>query len=160
MKAHGYHLDSSDLPGIAKLRLAAGVRCIQCERFSASRSDQLHRPSGRTSSDSNFSRGVSGVSKSARRKVRRKISLGPVSRSTVPRGRVHFSLVSRHFVPGRLRRIRRARQPGVCATTLCGRDVGFAESGYFRLVPSSSALRAMADRPGQDTLLVVGFSLS
>ena len=52
-------------------------------------------------------------------------------------------------MPGRLRRLRRARQPGVCATTLCGRDVGlrraqssrFAESGYFHLVP-----------PGQDTL--------
>jgi hypothetical protein len=59
--------------------------------------------SGRTSSDSNSSRGVSDVSKSARRKVRRKISLGLVSRSTVPPGRVHFSLVSRHFVPGYFR---------------------------------------------------------
>ena len=45
--------------------------------------------------------------------------------------------------------LRRARQPGCCATTLCGRDVGlrraqssrFAESGYFHLVP-----------PGQDPL--------
>ena len=37
---------------------------------------------------------------------------------------------SRHFVPGRLRRLRRARQPGVCATIFFGRDVGFAESGY------------------------------
>ena len=50
-------------------------------------------------------------------------------------GRVFF-LFSRHFVPGRLRRLRRARQPGVCATTLCGRDVGFAESGYPRFNPS------------------------
>ena len=25
---------------------------------------------------------------------------------------------------------------GVCATTLCGRDVGFAESGYPRFNPS------------------------
>jgi len=33
-------------------------------------------------------------------------------------------------VPGRLRRLRRARQPGVCETIFCGRDVGFAESGY------------------------------
>ena len=64
------------------------------------------------------------------------LSLGLASRSTVPPGRVHFSLVSRHFVPGRLRRLRRARQPGVCATTLCGRDVGFAESGYPRFNPS------------------------
>jgi hypothetical protein len=39
-------------------------------------------------------------------------------------------------VPGRLRRLRRARQPGVCATTLCGRDVGFVESGYPRFNPS------------------------
>ena len=69
----------------------------------------LHRPTGRTSSDSNFSRGVSGVSKSARRKVRRKISLGLVSRSTVPPGRVHFSLVSRHFVPGYFRLVPRDR---------------------------------------------------
>ena len=58
-------------------------------------------------------------------------------------GRVFF-LFSRHFVPGRLRRLRRARQPGVCATTLCGREVGlrraqssrFAESGYPRFNPS------------------------
>jgi hypothetical protein len=50
-------------------------------------------------------------------------------------GRVLFSF-SRHFVPGRLRRLRRAPQPGVCATTLCGRDVGFAESGYPRFDPS------------------------
>ena len=41
-----------------------------------------------------------GVSKSARGKVRRKISLGLVSRSTVPPRRVRFSFVSRHFVPG------------------------------------------------------------
>src|ERR1700752_646373 len=62
-------------------------------------------------------------------------------------GRV-FSLFYRHFVPGRLRSdstelaevLRRARQPGVCPPTLCGRDVGlrraqssrFAESGYHR----------------------------
>ena len=37
---------------------------------------------------------------------------------------------SRHLVPGRLRRLRRARQPGACATIFFGRDVGFAESGY------------------------------
>jgi len=41
----------------------------------------------------------------------------------------------RHCVPGRLRRLRRARQPWVCATTFYGRDVGFAESGYDRTVP-------------------------
>ena len=61
-------------------------------------------------------------------------------------------LYSRHFMPGRLRSdstelaevLRRARQPGVCATTLCGRDVGlrraqssrFAESVYIRFEPS------------------------
>ena len=38
-------------------------------------------------------------------------------------------------MPGRLRRLRRAREPLVCATIFCGRDVGFAESGYRRAVP-------------------------
>jgi hypothetical protein len=46
-----------------------------------------------------------------------------------------FLTYSRHFVPGRLRRLRRARQLGVCATIFCGRDVGLAESGYHRAVP-------------------------
>ena len=56
----------------------------------------------------------------------------------------------RHFVPGRLRRLRRARQPGVCATTFCGRAVGFAESGYDRYVPTGRACShfATAFSPG------------
>jgi hypothetical protein len=42
---------------------------------------------------------------------------------------------SRHFVPGRLRRLRRTRSLQLCATNRCDRDVGFAESGYHRFVP-------------------------
>ena len=41
----------------------------------------------------------------------------------------------RHFVPGRLRRLRRARQAKGLRDTFYGRDVGFAESGYDRTVP-------------------------
>ena len=51
-----------------------------------------------------------------------------------------------HFVPGRLRRPRRARQPGVRETIFCGRDVGFAESGYYRAVPSGQGMFQGRDR--------------
>src|SRR5262249_43529387 len=53
------------------------------------------------------------------------------TQSSCPSGTDRFFLrLSWHFGPGRLRRLRRARQPGVCATIFFGRDVGFAESGY------------------------------
>jgi hypothetical protein len=63
----------------------------------------------------------------------------------------------RRFVPGRLRRLRRARQPRVCATTFCGRDVGlrraqssrFAESGYDRTVPPGRACSHFATATGR-----------
>ena len=72
-----------------------------------------------------------------------------------------FLLFSRHFVPGRLRRLRRARQPGVLRDhplrsrrRLCG--VGLLSFGPFLLRPAGYGGQAGTGY----TLLVVGFSLS
>jgi hypothetical protein len=65
-----------------------------------------------------------------------RIGAHPILIIPYPTGRLFWGgAIPRHFVPGRLRRLRRTRQPGVCATTFYGRDIGFAESGYDRAVP-------------------------
>jgi len=75
------------------------------------------------------------------------------TRSSCPSGTDRFLRHSWHFVPGRLRRLRRARQPGVCATIFFGRDVGFAESGY-----SHKSLRDNKSRAITIKSALVGFS--
>ncbi|MBV8378536.1 MAG: transposase [Verrucomicrobia bacterium] len=78
-----------------------GYGCIQGERFSVCQKRSV--PSTIRTNLIGLElveRSIWPFEKSAQRKVRPKISLGRVSKSTVPPGRVHFSLVSRHFVPG------------------------------------------------------------